>query len=77
MGVGIGCVYIFLKEVNPFGRSPQAIFDHAVDRLIIKDEVCFYSHIECLSISVYYVPHSHLMHLNVFYLLICSCVCSV
>ena len=40
MGLGVGCVYIFLKEVNPFGRSPQAIFDHAVDRLIIKDEVC-------------------------------------
>jgi len=39
LGLGAACVYVFIKEVNPFGRSPQAIFDHAVDRLIIKDEV--------------------------------------
>ena len=39
LGLGAGCVYVFIKEVNPFGRSPQSIFDQAVDRLIIKDEV--------------------------------------
>lgn len=39
LGLGSACVYVFIKEVNPFGRSPQSIFDHAVDRLIIKDEI--------------------------------------
>jgi hypothetical protein len=39
LGLGAACVYVFIKEVNPFGRSPQSIFDHAVDRLVIRDEV--------------------------------------
>lgn len=39
LGLAAGCVYVFIKEVNPFGRSPQAIFDSAVDRLVIKDEI--------------------------------------
>ncbi len=39
LGLGAGCIYVFIREVNPFGISPQAIFDQAVDKLVIRDEV--------------------------------------
>ena len=39
LGLGAACVYVFIKEVNPFGRSPQSIFDQAADKLMYMDEI--------------------------------------